>query len=575
MNNLSKQLKDFERRVRLVRAWRGLAIGACIGTGLSTIWAVLDWRSVLYTEWLWMGLLTGFCALVGMIVGATLKIPITKLAQSIDRRAGLDDRLTTAQERFGEDESFDQALSVDAAEKLASVRPTSVYPIRFGRWHAGALGLALVAAAIFVLGNTPIVLSEQARKDRQDLKKEGELVKRVTKENFETPEAKQEISAEEKRLADQLRSFNRDLEKAHLSKEEALQKSNELSKKADDLMKSAAKESQQSLAEAQTAREQMEKGALEQAGIDNVSPQMAEMPDGLRQSKMDDAKRQGKKLEDQLNALKQKLDELNRKLANKNLTAEERKALEAQKKEVEKQINQLKSDLKSNQDLQKQLELSKEAQEVFRKMAQDPIFKEMMELEKKLAANSKSANDPASGRPKLTDAERQEIKRRLEELAAKLKDAKEMKKYLEAMLEALKKANKLGRCNGIGLGINGMLSLGGTSLQQAPAGPGAPSEDIWMGDSGHIHKLDKAVESKGTTTTDVISGQQRPSSGPQPYVEIRAPSLVGNRTSVPYREVLPSYERKAESALNRQQIPKEHQRRVKEYFDSLTGNHKN
>ena len=120
-----------------------------------------------------------------------------------------------------------------------------------------------------------------------------------------------------------------------------------------------------------------------------------------------------------------------------------------------------------------------------------------------------------------------------------------------------------------------MLSLGGTSLQQAPAGPGAPSEDIWMGDSGHIHKLDKAVESKGTTTTDVISGQQRPSSGPQPYVEIRAPSLVGNRTSVPYREVLPSYERKAESALNRQQIPKEHQRRVKEYFDSLTGNHKN
>jgi hypothetical protein len=47
--------------------------------------------------------------------------------------------------------------------------------------------------------------------------------------------------------------------------------------------------------------------------------------------------------------------------------------------------------------------------------------------------------------------------------------------------------------------------------------------------------------------------------------------MVGNRSSVPFRNVLPSYEKKAESALNRQQIPKQHQRRVKEYFDSLTG----
>lgn len=57
--------------------------------------------------------------------------------------------------------------------------------------------------------------------------------------------------------------------------------------------------------------------------------------------------------------------------------------------------------------------------------------------------------------------------------------------------------------------------------------------------------------------------------GPETYVEIKAPTTVGTRSSVPYVKVLPSYKRKAESALDRQQIPKQHEKRVREYFDSL------
>jgi hypothetical protein len=75
---------------------------------------------------------------------------------------------------------------------------------------------------------------------------------------------------------------------------------------------------------------------------------------------------------------------------------------------------------------------------------------------------------------------------------------------------------------------------------------------------------------KAKATPSMITGSQRPT-GEQAYVEIKAPSTVGNRSSVPYVRVLPSYRRKAESALNRQQIPKEHEKRVKEYFESLGG----
>lgn len=572
MSNLSKQLKGFERRVRLVRSWRGLAMGACFGAGLSAIWAVLDLRAVVYTEWVWMGALTSGWAVVGALAGYVLRVPVEKLAQSIDRRAGLEDRLTTANERAGIVSSFDEALSSDAEARLASIRPKRVYPIRFGRWQAAALALGLVASVIFVLGNTPIALSEQAKKDRVELKKMGEAVQRVTKENFETPEAKEEMSDAEKRLADEMRKLDRDLEKGRMSKEEALQKSNELAEKADELTKSAAKASEASMAQAQTAREALEKDAMKQAGIDNMSPQMAQMSDADRQKQMDQVKHQGAKIQEQLEALKRKLAEIERKLENKHLTAAERKALEEAKKAIEGQISKLKREEKENQDLEKSLQLSKEAQDVFAKMQRDPLFKELMEIERKLAANTKSQS--SSGKPKLTDAEREGLRKRLEELAKQLKDAAAMKAYLQALIEEMKKAKELRRCLGAGIGL-GKIPIGGNSMMQSPAGPGEPTEDIWMGDTGHIHKLDKAEKSRGTTTTDVISGDARPSDGSTPYVEIRAPSMVGNRTSVPYREVLPSYEKKAESALSRQQIPKEHQQRVKAYFDSLTGAKKN
>ncbi len=90
-----------------------------------------------------------------------------------------------------------------------------------------------------------------------------------------------------------------------------------------------------------------------------------------------------------------------------------------------------------------------------------------------------------------------------------------------------------------------------------------------MGDSGKINKLDKPVEGGGKTAPSMVTGARREGTGEETYIEIKAPTMVGNRSSVPYVKVLPGYKKRAESALDRQQIPKEHQKRVKEYFDSL------
>lgn len=88
-------------------------------------------------------------------------------------------------------------------------------------------------------------------------------------------------------------------------------------------------------------------------------------------------------------------------------------------------------------------------------------------------------------------------------------------------------------------------------------------------DSGRINKLDKPVEGAGKASPTRVMGQRKEGAGEEAYIEIKAPTNVGTRSSVPYQKVLPSYKKKAESALNRQQIPKEHEARVKKYFDSL------
>ncbi|MDR3690814.1 MAG: hypothetical protein P4L46_15660 [Fimbriimonas sp.] len=538
-------------------------MGACFGTAVSAVWAVLDWRSVLYTEWTWMGACVICIALVGMVTGFAVPVRRKDLAASVDRRGDLQDRLTTAIERDSSQDTFDAALQEDAARSLDRLVPREVFPIRFGRWHLATLILALMAASVFLLGNSPVVLSEENRRLREELKKQGQAVERVTKQQFETPDAKREMSAEEKRLADEMRKYYRDLEKAHLSQEEAMQRSNELGEKADQLAKQAAQAVQQSLQQAQSARASMEKATLDANGLGNVSPQMAGMPESEREEKMAQAKAEARSIQKQLGELKRRLDEINKKLANPNLSGSERKKLEDERRDVEKQIADLKERAKANLDEQKALELSKAAQEVFRKMMEDPLYKKLLEIEKKLAQDAKSA--AKSGQPKMTDEERKRLKEELEQLAQQLKDPKAMKEYLEALLKAAEEAKRMGRGVGIGLTLNHL------GFMQAPPGPGGPGGGNWVGNVGQVYKLDKPTESKGKTSTSVVSGEVRQGSGPQAFVEIKAPSFVGSRSGIPYQNVLPSYERKAESALERQQIPKEHQKRVKEYFDSLTG----
>jgi len=158
-----------------------------------------------------------------------------------------------------------------------------------------------------------------------------------------------------------------------------------------------------------------------------------------------------------------------------------------------------------------------------------------------------------------------ELEAKLKELAKQLQDPKALDEYMEQLKEALKNMDKLKMCMGVCMGC--------ISLFHLPI-PGMPSPsnpiDFMSVDTGKINKSENGKEGQGSTTLTQIKGD-RQKNGEESYIEIKGPTTVGNRSGVKYTKVLPSYKKKAEEAIGKKTIPKQHEKRVREYFDSLTG----
>src|SRR5687768_5034644 len=101
-------------------------------------------------------------------------------------------------------------------------------------------------------------------------------------------------------------------------------------------------------------------------------------------------------------------------------------------------------------------------------------------------------------------------------------------------------------------------------------GKGGRSRDNFFANTGRVNKSDKESDMKASSLPMSVRGQRR-DTGEESYIEIKGPTGFGSKSSTPYFKVLPKYKKQAEEAIDRQKIPRQHQKRVKEYFDSLAG----
>lgn len=409
MEPIHKDLRAFRRRLRWVFAWRGLAVGGTLGAVAGVGIAIADYFGWRFASWPEVFIACGLGAVLGFIAGILRPVTQQQLADSVDRRAGLKDRLGTAI-RQSSDGSWGEAQAEDAHASLAPVRPSKVFPTRVSRWHVGWLAIATVAASIFLLGNSPILLSDQAKKDREELERAGKVVERVAKPERTDGE---EPTPEEEKLAEEARKFARELQKGRLNKEEAIRKANELAQKANELAAKRFESAERLSNEAKTALGKYEQQKLKEAGIEDYDPELATASDEALQAEAE--------------ALQGAMAQMESLLASGN-KPDGSKMTDAERAELMKKLAEVRERMR-------RLELSKKAKDFLAKLHSMP---EMDEIRKLLAQAQKLASSGKEGSPTLTEEQVKELIRRLEELADKLKDEKAMREFLQKLLEALK-----------------------------------------------------------------------------------------------------------------------------------------
>lgn len=545
-------LQPFARRVRVVRAWRGIGMGLALGGVVAATLGLLDLIGRLDATWLLLLTIVGASAFLGGVIGFLQPFRETELADSIDRRADLANRIGTAVVPL--ESPLIEAQHEDAWSHLRGVSPREVYPLRLSRQHLLGVGLTALACGLLFTSRSQLLMSSEEKAARADLAKAAPAIERVAK----IPEERstdQKLSPAEKQLVQEMRELAKKLQQERLSKDSSLQKANDLIKKAEELEKNRQETMTQKLA---SAGEMMEDKALDQAAKElGMSPeQMKQTDQSLARQQMQMATQNPGKMGEmqrmndaRMNELQKQMDALKKQLqSGKNekgepLSAEERKALEQKMKELAGEMAKLK--------------LSQKALDMLKKLTSMPEFKELQKMMQQMSQGQQGGQGQ-----KPTKEQIEEMQKMLEELAEKLKDEKAMREFLQQMKEALEQMQMGAQLSEMQMGMLGALGM------MPMNGPSGPGQDNFFRDLHNLPKRDTPTDIQSKANPLATSGE-RQDKGEETYVEIKGPTKVGNRSSTPYINVLPEYRHRAEEALNRKQIPKKHEKRVKQYFDSL------
>ena len=350
-------LTGFRRRIRVLRAWRLGAICGIVGAGVASAMAILDMLSIVYFDPVMLVAFTSLGVLVGVSRALTEPLSYEEVAGSVDRRAGLADRVLTAREIAGTQAGWSAAVHDDAASHLADVKPRALYPIRFGRWQIGFIAIALVAPLIWIGANTSLFRNAQQRKDAAELKSAASLVQQVIKPQLEAANTAN-ATAEDKELARELNKFAQSLDKGRMTKPEALIKANQLAEQAQRLEQSRSTASSQSIQKAQTAQEALQK----MAGLNSEQMQ------SMTQSEQRDAmSTQADKLSQQASSIQQQMDAIQRALDNN-------KSLDGKSALTPKMSEALRKQLAELQKMMENIKLSQKALDFLNKLSKQPDF---------------------------------------------------------------------------------------------------------------------------------------------------------------------------------------------------------
>src|ERR1041385_8310731 len=329
IQSIQSALETAARRRRTQRALRGLWIGLLIG-GSAILAATITFKVLpVSTSVVWWSLLAALgCALFGFLIGGWRKPGLAETARWVDVKQHLKERMSTALEFSADDQSgtWRELVMHDAASHAQESDARKLVPFRLPKLTRWALLVLALAAG---LGFVPEYRSKafvQKQADAKVIKEVGKQVADLTRKQIQQRPPALETT---KKSLESVTDMGEKLQKASLTRSEALKNLANASDKLKDQLKDLSKD---------PALKKMEQAARQPGGND------AKTADGLQ--------KQIESLQKQLanaNASPEAIDKLQKDLdrlkeAAKGLADKSGAEADAEKQKVAAMLSQLSKD---------------------------------------------------------------------------------------------------------------------------------------------------------------------------------------------------------------------------------------
>lgn len=463
------------------------------------------------------------CALLWAAVATYLhRLPLVAAASNLDAQFGLKERASTLSALHESERELPaaRALADDLEAKLDAIDPAQVYPLALPRWSwlpaVPALAIALIVALVGPLPTEPkargAAVSEETRDEME--RNAEQLARRAAERRQQASEAElgkelEAVAAEIDRAAQEI-SNNKSM-----SPDEAALKLSDLS-------------------------QAIEKKREDRSSLDRIKQALSQIPRNAAEDPLSQALRKG-----DFKAAAERLEELQKKLAEGNLST-------AEKKELAENLAKLKEDLKKAASLEsraKELEkgLSKEQAEAAQKRLEQQM-KDLQSLQQLAQALEKAANE--MGQEKSDGSSQQAT-------------AEETKRLTEQLAEARKVLDDLARDEVEKEMLNQMLDDVGRCRGGMCQKPGK-GDGLGAGTG----KGDRPEEETATRSRDSRARSQITQGKTFVTGTAEGPLLRGD-SQAELREAVTSAVRQADESITRQPIPREFKDHTREYFQRL------
>lgn len=560
LTTLDRFVTRARRRLLGDRLLHAVGVGLSAGLALGLAWVLAEPWAVGRTDWVRWAVLgaTAGVGVLGGVLWAVVGRPSREAAAlELDRRFDLRERVTTALclVPADRDTPAGQAVLADAAAKVAGIQVREKFPIRPRRSLAGVplLAAAVAAAAFFYDPDTSSASNDDGNSPTKKLatntKAPGELPKLPTQ-----PFTKQVVP-------DQLdRKKSSELQKL----EEELNAAMEKWKQTEPKDEQQAREKVTELTGLEEKLKKFKEGEYQK--LKQMEQQLTQLDRLNREKEFEDGP--AKELNDALSKgnlkkAEEAVEELCKKAKDKKLDAKDLEKLDKQMKEMARQLRNDKQQKDKADQLQKKIDQAKkEGKDA------EALERELDQLKAEMKQASDQMEKLAQKMEKLKQlAERGDLEQMTEELKElgdqlkgvehEVQDLEDADDYLQKLREELKKACKA--CKG--------GDKRGDQLKDGDDAEWSPGTTPATGK--RKEDKDAKTDSKDERLRGLFdnSGQKRYAGA------VKGPAFT-KKSTVELGQQIQQAAQEAPQAMDSQQVPKEAQAGVKEYFEKIGGTQK-